>query len=370
MKNLVRLIFIIFISLILIESTTRLLDNRELLTLRNWVTESLENQTENHSSRYDAKLGWSGKPNLNIKGIFLDDPNIPDYSDLIITTNADGFRSTGQLSDATPKQQLIITIGDSFTWGAEVNDLETYPARLQDILQVPVTNASYGGWGTDQMWLRLQDVATSENPSLIILSPLSDDVLRNAFRRYGRAFKPYFELVDGKPLVRNTPVPRNSSRSEDVGVLQSWFGRFYFATFASRMLGLEEIWINRNRLNDRVHSNEDAVEIACRLLHEVVDFGEKKEIPIVLTLLYGGREISQGKRHWFTERYSTCAQEAGIPLVDTFDDFVHVSRTQSNFPASHYRVWNNGAVAHMNPTGHQFVAEIIVRELREKGYFH
>lgn len=360
--------FIVLFTLFLLEVAVRVVDGRQLFTLRNWVTESLERNTETHSARYDARLGWSGKPNLNIKGIDLNDPNIPDMSDVVVTTDERGFRSTGDQSGLDPELPAIVTIGDSFTWGSEVSDHETYPAHLQSLLRRPVVNAGYGGWGTDQMWMRMQEIAESMDPALIVLSPLTNDVLRNAFRRYGRAFKPYFDFEGDELVLRNVPVPRNSTDARDIGVLQSWFGRFYLATFVARAFGLEETWINRNRLTDRVHSNEQSVAIACQLLKKTAEFSRTREIPVVLMPVYSGAEILQGERHWFTTQYLACAAENGIDRIDTFEAFVQASRNDPDFPASRYNVWKNGSVAHMNSAGNLLVAEVLVEALRDRGY--
>ncbi|MEM1049399.1 MAG: GDSL-type esterase/lipase family protein [Pseudomonadota bacterium] len=360
--------FIVFFTLFLLEVAVRIVEGRQLFTVRNWVTESLERNTETHSARYDATLGWSAKPNLDIKGIDLNDPNIPDMSDVVVTTDDRGFRSTGDASDLDAETQPIVTIGDSFTWGSEVSDHETYPAHLQALLKRPVVNAGYGGWGTDQMWMRMQEVGDSLEPALIVLSPLTNDVLRNAYRRYGRAFKPFFEIEGDDLVLRNVPVPRNSTDARDIGVLQSWFGRFYLATFVARAFGQEETWINRNRLTDRVHSNEESVEIACRLLQKTAEFSRARNVPVVLMLVYSGAEILQGERHWFTTQYLACAAESGIDRIDTFDAFVQASRNDPDFPASRYNVWKNGSIAHMNSAGNLLVAEVLAEALRGRGY--
>ncbi|MEM8811162.1 MAG: SGNH/GDSL hydrolase family protein [Pseudomonadota bacterium] len=366
-KSLVSTLAIVVITAFLLEIAVRLVDGRPVFTIRNWVAQTLEANTENHSSRYDPGLGWSAKPNLDIQGIFLDDPNIPDMSDVVVTTDARGFRSTGPMPDGGADLSPIVTIGDSFTWGSEVGDLDTYPAHLQAITGRPIVNAAYGGWGTDQMWLRMNEVADSMTPGLIVLSPLTNDVLRNAYRRYGRAFKPYFVLEGDTLAVRNLPSPRNSTRPEDVGYWQSWFGWSYLVFFGARALGLEEVWINRNLLTDRVHDNEVAVDIACRLLGETASFSKARDIPVVLALIYSGGEVATGERHWFTQQYLDCAKEVGLPVIDTFEAFLEASQTEDDFPASRYRVWKNGNVAHMNSAGNRLVAETIASQLRESG---
>ena len=56
-----------------------------------------------------------------------------------------------------PGNSEIIIVGDSYTYGDEANDVETYPAQLADILGVSVANHGVGGYGPVQALLQLQE---------------------------------------------------------------------------------------------------------------------------------------------------------------------------------------------------------------------
>lgn len=358
----------VVVALGVAEVGARLIDGKAVFTIRNWVTASLEGNTETRTASYHATLGWYATPNLSLLGDSAMTADAPDYSHLRVTTDAHGYRFTGDRSTLSePEAAPILTVGDSFTWGSEVGDLDTYPAQLQRILDRPVINAAYGGWGTDQIWLRAQQVAAREQPAVIVLSPLTNDVLRNAYRRYGRAFKPYFDYDEGGELVlKNVPVPRNSTRPRDIGWAQWALGRLYVATYAARALGLQEAWVNSNRLYDRVHENDRAVDIACDLLNPAATLSAETGVPVVLALLYGGNEVQQSEPHWFTQRYKACAEDAGLPVVDLWPRLKRAQR-EPGFPGSHYRIWKAGRIAHMNPNGNRAVAEEIARALKHLG---
>src|SRR5262245_8657376 len=72
---------------------------------------------------YHEQLGWVPKP-----GRF----RIADWSGVI---DPSGFRSNGTAVRTSGRP--IITLGDSFTFGDEVNDSETWPAQLEKLLRIP-----------------------------------------------------------------------------------------------------------------------------------------------------------------------------------------------------------------------------------------
>ena len=81
-------------------------------------------------------------------------------------------------SDSTGSQQgkfRVLALGDSHTYGAKVEQAESYPARLQTILddRVPatfaVTNKGIPGFGTAQVRSRLAGHVAAYEPHLVLL---------------------------------------------------------------------------------------------------------------------------------------------------------------------------------------------------------
>jgi hypothetical protein len=101
----------------------------------------------------------------------------------------------------------VLVLGDSFTFGQDVSDDETYCHQLERLLPgAEVLNLGVHGYGHDQMLLYLQEEGAKYRPDVVLLGFLYDDMERNlvGFRDYA---KPRFEQRDGRLELRNVPVP-------------------------------------------------------------------------------------------------------------------------------------------------------------------
>lgn len=168
---------------------------------------------------FDEEKGWITKPNLT------DHPS--DVDDVSFTTNSNRLRMLYDVPfENEDGQPRILVLGDSFTFGENVNDDEVYTHLLDEKLpDYTVINGGIHGYGHDQILLHYQDDGVKYNPDIVILGFISNDVARNVigFRDFA---KPKFELEDGELVLTNVPVPKPSeviqqsyyrSRTVDVG---------------------------------------------------------------------------------------------------------------------------------------------------------
>jgi hypothetical protein len=140
---------------------------------------------------YDADLGYVPKTGI-WKGRFT------------ATIGESGLRLNGPNSPDT--RARILAVGDSFTFGDDVADTETWPAHLERMLGRSVLNGGVFGYGVDQTVLRAERLVQLRDPQVLLVSMIADD-LRRAEMSYRYAWKPYFAVVDGALELRNVPVP-------------------------------------------------------------------------------------------------------------------------------------------------------------------
>ncbi|HZT18013.1 MAG TPA: GDSL-type esterase/lipase family protein [Dongiaceae bacterium] len=188
----------------------------------------IHGRSKNHLQRidmYDPIRGWALLPGLR-------DVRLPDGTR--VSSNSRGLRGTVEYSyDKPPGVLRILTIGDSFTFGEQVGDDETWSSYLQELLPgTEVINLGVHGYGHDQMLLYLEREGVRYHPDIVILGFLSLDMERNlfSFRDYA---KPRFVLQGGRLVLTNTPVPtvkevvaREPWRSKLVDLLAMLYGRY------------------------------------------------------------------------------------------------------------------------------------------------
>jgi len=148
--------------------------------------------------RYDPLLGWGLIPGLSKKKCFGSE---------YISSNSKGIRGDREYPYSKSDKLRILFLGDSFTFGDEVSDNETYPHYLQELLpDAEIINMGVHGYGHDQMLLYLKQEGIKYKPDIIILGYMSCDEDRNvlSFRDYA---KPKFEIVRGKLKLTHVPVP-------------------------------------------------------------------------------------------------------------------------------------------------------------------
>jgi hypothetical protein len=144
---------------------------------------------------YHPRLGWIPTPGQLSRGW---------------TSNVDAssIRSNGRSTSTASRP--ILAVGDSFTFGNEVEDGETWAANLERILNKRVLNGGVGAYGIDQAFLRAELLLEQYDPDVVILAFISDDINRTeySYYPYGRGWKPYFTYENGALSLRNVPVPQ------------------------------------------------------------------------------------------------------------------------------------------------------------------
>ena len=92
--------------------------------------------------------------------------------------NSRGLRGKRDFPYTKNKNKVrILILGDSFTFGDEVSDDETYSARLQAMLpHTEIINMGVHGYGHDQMLILLKEEGIKYQPDIVILGFLALDM--------------------------------------------------------------------------------------------------------------------------------------------------------------------------------------------------
>lgn len=302
----------------------------ELLSLDSKRSWRLSLLSSGYPTVYDAQLGYIPRPG------FAGADNVWGTT---VTIDANGLRNNGP---ATPVGTgTILALGDSFTFGDEVNDAQTWPAHLEQLLGTRVLNAGVFGYGLDQAALRLEALLPLHAPDTVILAVVPDDVNRSELSsRY--AWKPYFDIRDETLVLRNVPVP-TGYRAQTV---KEMLGYSHLLDFIlSRVL---PVWWLVSSETIRAHDRGPAV--AALLIDRMHALSTRHDFELLLVIL------DEGGRNAHAELLAPMLQRAkhlGVGVLDLLPQL----RALEADPAirAQWRAPNN----HLSSAGNRWVASQI-----------
>lgn len=287
----------------------------------------------------DSALGWIGKPNFAR----------PTHSN-----DADGFRTMPPVGSAPS----VLALGDSFAYGSEAGDRETWPFYLQEMLGRPVVNAGVPGYGLDQTVLRAERLAERLKPGLLVVSFIADDVARTELSRAWGRSKPYFELRGDALELRNVPVPPNPAPASYLPAWEYWIGWSALATVVRNRLIADQHEYFRDHI--RALPRGSGEQLACALMKRLAGIGT----PTLVVAQYdptGWEHKEHGPETLRISRHVLkCADEAGLATLDLFRPLDEsVARHGLEELYGHH-------VEHHNSAGNRFTSEHIVAELKRR----
>ncbi|MCH7689343.1 MAG: hypothetical protein IH899_22155, partial [Planctomycetes bacterium] len=311
---------------------------------------------------YDPLLGWKNSPNSTVS-----------ESDFQITINSHGLRG-GEVSYAKAKEtRRILILGDSFAFGFDVSDDETFSVALQELLNgrplsYEVLNAGVCGYGTDQAYLNLLREGFRYSPDVVVLAFfIENDFEDNLKATVDVNSKPYF--VDGSLTPRNVPVPVYSPSAGSGAFVRpnrlifssALYRLLFFASVSNgattsplEMLGLVDVEAG---LQSEFRGN--LIDLAVAITSGMADACDERDTAFVVMKFGGflGRSFQQAGP-WF-ERKLRLAR----PQIEYLDlDLAFEERGLSA------EVLTEGAGGyHWNAAGHHHVAEVLSEFLQNRG---
>ena len=318
----------------------RLQANDEYTYRRNWVQEHQKHGMEAYYTfdMYDASKGWIPKPNLR---------DVKTFDNKTLNTNSKGLRGKTDFPYTKNKDKVrILILGDSFTFGDEVSDDETYSARLQAMLpHTEIINMGMHGYGHDQMLILFREEGVKYQPDIVILGFLPLDMSRNllGFRDFA---KPRFVLNRGELKLTGSPVPRPEeilrwdwTRPRIVDI---------FSTLQHRVKKISGL------------QKTEMEEVTTAILKEMIRLIESIHAVPILAYLPRGKEIATDIAVMEDETYmfSMCELNKKAKCFSTRPYFAEKIAKGETFKSR----------GHWEPAGHRTVAEALRSYLVDEGH--
>ena len=351
MKKYVKILFLFLCGCIIFEISCRLaltgdflvnfVDKRtewhHLHRIR-WIKrqeEGREGQIYYSFDEYHPIYGWTLKKNIHSMAVF---------HEKILNSNSIGCRGTQEYDVLKKKDILrIAVVGDSFSFGEEVGDHETFSYFLQKMIpRSEVMNFAVHGYGHDQILLRLRDEVLKYRPDIVILGYIDSDDYRNlvTFRDYA---KPRFVEQNGNLKLINVPVPTPQELIDnEIYRLKSWdlLVTLYNIAIDQGRYKREEKY--RNLLITEMFRETDKIGAHFVVVH----------LPYTYNRFDGDASPSE------RDVLSLCAQIDKIVCFGTREEFRAFKHNG--------HVFNDGEFFHWGAQSHYVVAVKIVKELTKR----
>jgi hypothetical protein len=300
-----------------------------------------------------ADVGAHSTADPDLGYVLRDDVAVRVREGFEVRTRRHGIRSNG---DQRPSRERPITlvVGDSFAFGDEVLDSETWPAALERAIDAPVVNAAVPGFGLDQSVLRAERLAPIVAPDRIVVSFVPHDVRRCAMSIWSQHAKPWFDVESGR--LRAHPMDGRAA----------W--RQWIAPTLSRSVLIESLFHDALRSDGPdTFEHHRGDEVACLLLDRLAALRRDRgatvvllaqpQTPLPLDLRYPGDPGDPRPDAELASIVIACADRRGLPVVDAISAIAALpaARREALFRCD----------GHNSPEGNRVIAEI-VREALER----
>jgi lysophospholipase L1-like esterase len=268
---------------------------------------------------------------------------------------------------------FVSAYGDSFTFGDEVDDDETWPYALSELTGTAVDNWGQSGWGPDQALLRLRGNLPARRTTAVVLAIMTENLARlvNSYRPFLTrnphmrfAFKPMLAWHDGALVWLPSPLHRLDVPADFVRAFARatttdyWYAQnarrvrphFPYLAFLPSALWCTIRACHRPDLwaEPQVTARLDRIIEEFQALARTHDFA-----PIVLFIPEPRemRRFTRGRRlryRGYVERLRRRADLDGLRIVDVLD---------RDFDAARFNL--RPFKGHPSPYGHRVIADAV-----------
>jgi hypothetical protein len=337
-------------TLLVVELGFRAVNGQPVFSVTNFRTERVVVNRLGDRAIPDPVLGWILRTNYRSDGF-----NTIDY----------GIRRNGD--EISVRTGAVMAVGDSFTEGwDEVKDEGTWPAHLEKLIGEPVVNTAIGGFGSDQVLIRAEQMLPIVKPKTLIIGLNEIDIFRAGHAPFG-APKPYFSIKDGE-LEFHAPEPlERGDQSGALGqigyALRNALGYSAIADFVLSKLSFDFWYGDQKQIYRRVHNQE--VPVTCALLKRVKAQADAAGIRSILFMqYYGSLYVEEDEPPDSTQLVLQCAREQGYETVDQYPSLKALALADETEFRSYYGFYENGEFAHMSSKGNAQSAQLLAAQLK------
>lgn len=357
----------IFIALVVGELAVRLATG-QIFEFRNLIVKSFHLNKNVPIGLFDPILGWKNSTSVDFIAKYFRKKTNLDTVLFKVTYDEQGFRRGANKFENLRKQETLIAIGDSFVWGGEVSNEETWPSHLEDLTGYRTLNAGVSVYGLDQMLLSLQKLLKGgQNPSVVIFG-LTQDNIDRLVRTHridspsgSAARKPYFVIEKGDLLLQGVPIPETGS-SSSLGLARNILGYSSLADLFFKKIALSWWYAfpKKGKFPLKYKTKESALELACLILKKFKSLSLRHSFsPVIIYQDYWQDPNQVYDSNPTKEKILACARDLEILVLDSKEFLKPIF--EQDFDEYETLFVSAG---HMSNRGNLLTAQVIARAIK------
>lgn len=298
---------------------------------------------ESYPGMYDPELGYVPRPGAATANV---------WGKRVVITD-DRLRSNGP--GPPPRGEPVLVVGDSFAFGDEVNDEETWPAQLQKEIGRPVLNGGVFGYGLDQIVLRAERLLDRTGARTLVVAFVADDVRRCEYV-YRYAWKPWFAVTEAGLELHGVPVPKPGTPPPGEALWRRALRWSFLGDLVMRRLDPDG-WL----LPDSLRVHRQGVSVGRLLVDRLADAAKARGLHLLLVVQW--HPLS---RVASAVSVADHALERGVPVLPTEALLRREIVANPGGASALFHMSQSGGVrriGHMTPYGNQVVAHAVARAL-------
>ncbi len=315
---------------------------------------------------HDSLLGWRLRPNA--AGRFAK----RDF-DCAVSINSAGFRDREFPVRKPAGARRIAILGDSMTWGFGVDNDSCFAKVLERSLAGrpgwEVLNFGTIGYGTDQEFLLLREVAAAYEPDVVVVAYNPNDLLNNMTAAEHGYAKPYFRPTPEGLVLSGVPVPRleRSGGPWKMGPVGRWL-LDHSELYAFLRVRLDFLFVRFGALSvlgraggyAAVLSGTEGTSVTLALMDSVFATARAHGAqPVLLLTSSPGIVTGAVPGDLFQRKLGPHAGQRDVPVLDMLPVL-----KGAGAPAGRLFWPHDG---HWTPEGHRIAGEALARFLEERG---
>ncbi len=268
---------------------------------------------------------------------------------VMVSIDGDTLRNNGP--KPRPAGPGVLAVGDSFTFGDQVGDADTWPAALERQLRRPVWNGGVFGYSFAQTVLRAERLLAALPVATLVASVIPDDIKRcELSKRFTEV--PWFELVDGELVLKNVPVPDSDRSALD----RQWARRLlgHSALCDTVFWNVAPTWWVGDPREVVAHPRGRGRAIAAKLLDRLAATCRERHVALLLVLQDVAEPSAEGREDG--RALIAHANASAVPWLDLQAEFDLLAATDPGLKQRYFQ-------GHMSAAGNQWVASRIAEVL-------